>query len=159
MDGKVTPKRMPSPVTPLGYDGTDFHALKVDSKRRLSVRGEDQLLSFKEPLLSMRNYTISGADGLCNSHTPPAGEVWVVTSVSAIDMTSPTTEVIMTIARGASVHYFHTEEIAKGAGKAWTVQCEKHLVMNDFVQVYFIGGLEGDQCWVTVTGHIMTLES
>ncbi|GAJ19150.1 unnamed protein product, partial [marine sediment metagenome] len=100
MDGKVTPKRMPSPRTALGYDGTDFHALKVDSKRRLSVRGEDQLFSYKEPLLNTRNAAISGADGYSNSNTVSEGEVWVVTSVSAIDMTSPTTEIIMMIWRG-----------------------------------------------------------
>lgn len=159
MPDKVTPRRLPHPRTAVGWDGTDFFAIKVDSEGRLKLRAEDQLHSFKGPLRSVRNHAISGAGGFCNSNTPAAGEVWVVTSVSGIDMTTATTGVIMMIARDVTGYYWHEEEKAKGSGRAWTVQCEKHLVADDFVQVHFIGGLAGDECWVTLTGHIMTLET
>lgn len=159
MTGKVTPRRLPFPRTMLGHDGTDFHAIKVGADGGPIVRGEDQLFSFKSTLLSVRNHAISDADGYSDSHIVPAGEVWVVTSVSVIDMTSPTTEVIIQIRRGASNYYFHEEEAYKSAGRAWTVQCAKHLTVDDLVRVYFIGGLAGDECWITLTGHRMTKES
>lgn len=37
MTGKVTPKRLPSPRTMLGWDGTDFFALKVDGSGHLQI--------------------------------------------------------------------------------------------------------------------------
>lgn len=158
MTGKVTPKRLPSPRTVLGHDGTDFHAVKVGSGGRPVVRGEDQLFSFKATLLNIRNADISGADGYCNSNPVDEGEVWVVTSIAAIDMTTPTTEVIMMIWRGEAGYYFHAENAYKPAGQAWTLQCEKHLAFGDLVQAYFIGGLAADDCYVTLTGHTMTKE-
>ena len=155
---EIKPKEAPDPRALLGYDGTDFPVLKTDSDGRLHVRGEDQAFSFKSTLLNVRNAPISGADGFCNSNVVPADQIWVVTSVSAIDMTTPTTEVIMMIRRGEASYYFHAENAYKHASQAWTVQCQKHLTVDDVVQVYFIGGLAADDCWVTLTGHIMTAE-
>lgn len=37
MAGKVTPKRLPKPRTLLGWDGTDFFALKVDGDGHLQI--------------------------------------------------------------------------------------------------------------------------
>lgn len=156
--GQIHPDHVSVPQAALFYDGTFYLPARVDSKGRVRVRGEDQLFSFRSTLLKTRQWPISGDDGYCNSDEVPAGEVWVVTSVSGVDMTTPTTEVLMTILRGETLYYFHTDNAYKHAGQAWTVQCEKHLTEDDLVQVYFSGGLAGDDCWVTLTGHIMTLE-
>jgi len=37
MTGKVTPKRLPKPRTMLGWDGTDFFALRVDNNGHLQI--------------------------------------------------------------------------------------------------------------------------
>ncbi|GAH95268.1 unnamed protein product [marine sediment metagenome] len=57
MTGKVTPKRLPSPRTMLGHDGTDFHAVKVNEDGELHLAWPDL------PTTTMiRNVTTTLAD-------------------------------------------------------------------------------------------------
>lgn len=158
MDGKVTPKRMPGPRTALGYDGTDFHAVKTDADGRPIVRGEDQLHSFDEPLHVANYGKITAANGSRDSLGPGAGVVWVVTRIVAYDDTSPTTRHQYWVYRNATGYPYHAE-IAEFAAAQWSEDSTwLHLVQGDLVRVYLAGGAANDDCNVVLHGHIMTKE-
>ncbi len=59
MTGKVTPKRLPSPRTLLGWDGTDFFALRVDDDHHLQI----DVLSTVMDAAAATEATLASVDG------------------------------------------------------------------------------------------------
>lgn len=55
MTGKVTPKRLPLPRTMLGWDGTDFHAVKVKDDGTLLVEVEMAVPAFYNAYVCVRD--------------------------------------------------------------------------------------------------------
>ncbi len=159
VEGKVTPKRMPSPRTMLGHDGTDFVALKTDADGRLVVRGENSLFSFNNMLVVTNTAVISGAGGCVDSVTPPAGQIWAVTNALAVDGTTPTTEQQYFIRIGGANELLQYATAAFAAGRYSVYKGRFWLVPGTVLRVYFIGGLVGDTCAVRLIGHSMTIEA
>ncbi len=125
---------------------------------RLQVRGEDQLFSIDKILISHRSAVISGADGWIDSHSPIAGEYWIVTNVVAWDEDNANTAHHYIAKSGAPEAHFHsiTRAIAANEYTSWS----GHLFLDEdaTVRVLFTGGLAGDNCNIDVTGYVMTLE-
>lgn len=142
---------------PLGSVDTDD--LQIDIKSALStlpVEGQDQLFSFQQRLASSRNAVISGAGGYSDSHPVTAGSIWKVINIRAVDITSPTTAHIYLIQRGANFWYFYEPAAALAANVSSYFYQELWLEPTDVVRVYFVGGLAGDSCNVTLLGYEMT---
>ena len=159
MVGKVTPIYIPKPVGVLGWDGTDFWAVKVDTSGRLCVRGSDQLFSFKAPVHVGTQAVISGAGGYIESSAVPAGEIWVLQRMLARDTTTATTQheyqtnqagavLRFAIVRGTFVAQYVTETVG-----------ELYLAEGDKVRVTFVGGAAADTCVIWLHGYSMTKEA
>ncbi len=150
---EILPDHVPSPRTPLVWDGTRYRAVRGHTDGTVQVRGENQLFSFESPLLRRIITAISGADGYIDSVTPGDGRVWEITNVVAQDRTSPTTRHAYIQVRGAIEAMFYDQVQAFGTfglshwhGHVW-------LEHDDVIRVYFDGALAGDSCLVDVTGY------
>ena len=145
--------------TTVGLVALIRNALQTVDTDRLIVRGDDQLFSIQQPLIVHTSAVISGVDGFIESTAPGAGEYWVVTTASANNQTSPTTEHFYLVHRGAQFAYFYREAWAILAWIPTTWGGHVYLGEGDTVRVNFIGGLAGDTCVVELTGYVMTLET
>ncbi len=148
----------PSPRTALFWNGTAWQWALVGLGGRLQVRGEDQLFSYREALGRPSDGVISAAEGYRDSIPPPAGEIWKVTNVDVVDITTPTTEHRYNTFVGAVLCRFDTITQAFAAAEHSAYHGEVWLDAGDVIRCYFIGGLVGDRCIVTLTGYRMTLE-
>ncbi len=133
-------------------------ALQSVATDRLIVRGEDQLISHRANLASSRTAVISGAGGYVASHFVPAGEIWKVTNIAAVNVTTATTAHNLRVRTGAASYIIKNDVAAYGAGAVSDLQGEWWLDPTDEIWVYFIGGLVGDTCEVHLIGLVMTLE-
>ena len=134
-------------------------ALQSVATDRLIVRGDDQLFSFKERLISRREAVISGAAGFVDSNSPAAGQIWVVTNVGAADLTTATTEHRFYQRDGGLEACIHRQTEAFGLNGNSHWHGHIYLKEDDEVRVFFAGALAGDTCRVDLTGYIMTLET
>lgn len=159
MEGKVTPKRLPLPRTMLGFDGTDFVALKTDADGRLIVRGEDQLFNIEEVVAEYTSGAISGAEGFFASAPVPAGRYWVITNVRMADETTATTVHTLSIRHAGTDTYFGQNTAAFGANVASVWGGHIYLAATDVIRVWFAGGLVADTCHVWITGYQMDIEA
>ena len=152
------PGNPPSPRTPLFWTGVAWLRALVDAAGRLQVRGEDQLFSYLGVLAETRELFISGAGGYVESPGVPAGEIWVVTTVSACDATTGVSSIwIANRHDGVNVDIqVETRAFAIWDRSNWAGHtC---LDYDDTIRAYFTGGLAGDTCRICITGHRMTLE-
>ncbi len=157
-DDGVTRVSPPSPRTALFWDGTHWHVPRVDDHGRVQVRGEDQLFSLKGLLVSRRAAVISGAGGFVDSATCPANEIWIVTTISVSDDTSPTTEHYADNRHPWATARINTDTQAFAAGQRSEWSGHTYLGHNGTIRANFVGGLAGDTCTVDLTGFIMTEE-
>ena len=158
-DGAATAAAQATQLTALQKIDDLQDALESKALDRLLVRGMDQLFTFTDKLLSRRQTTISGADGYLDSNSPPPGQIWVVTNLSAIDLTSPTT-IHGHVLQDDGISALFAQKIAAfaaGTPSWWTGHL--FLVPGDVVRVYFTNALLLDTCRIDLTGYIMTLET
>jgi len=134
------------------------HALQSINTDRLQVRGEDQLFSFKGVLASNRVMALTANDGNAESNPVPAGEIWCVTDVAAVDNTTANTQRDYNLLHDGIGYLFAETRAALAAGQYSYQRTWKWLDPGDEIYVGFIGGLIGDSCQVALTGYIMTLE-
>jgi len=143
--------------------GTDsvgaHHDLRTDTSGRPIVRGEDQVFSYKQSLLSQNVAGLSGADGYLESKSPAAGLLWKVTNVRAVDLTTATTRHGYGVHRAPTTYDFAQTLKAMAAGENSHYHGEVWLEPGDKIRVYFIGGLGGDTCYIDLTGSVMTKET
>ena len=159
MVGRITPIYVPKPVGMLGWDGTDFWAVKVDTSGRVQVRGSDQLFSFHDRLHIAISATVSGANGYISSGAVPAGVVWVITQAGARDNTTATTSHYYCVYDGATLAYVYE---LKGTIVQWqmsSLHSQIYLKEGDSLRVYFQGSTSTDNAWLGINGYIMTKES
>jgi len=134
-------------------------ALESVGTDRLRVRGEDQLISYKGALLSMRDATISGAGGYVESETPPAGEIWKVANILTFNVSTATTAHDYYVDRAGDRYWFSRITAAMAAGVNSEHHGEIWLDPGDVVRIYYAGALVDDLCYIILLGHIMTVES
>jgi len=154
----IIPEGAPMPRAMLGWDGADYRVPRMRADGALQVRGEDQLFSFKGVLAVRVAAVISGANGFITSPAVPAGEVWVVTTITAQDSTSPTTSMEFWFDHDGTLVMIHAEWAAFVAWQGAVWSGHVYLDPGDFVRADFAGGLVGDNCFLYVTGYRMTLE-
>ena len=159
MVSKTTPNTMPLPRTALGFDGSDFHALKTDADGRLIVRGEDQLFSIRGVFAKGGTSVISGADGYVESAAVGAGHYRVVTTIVAWDVTSPTTKIRLVNYHAGLVVHIDAKSAAYVAGEGMAWSGFTYQDAGDTIRAYFAGGQAGDTCRLDVTGYTMTVET
>jgi len=156
---ETAPDHVPSPRTPLVWDGTRYRAVRGHTDGTVQVRGEDQVFSYKGSLHRVVSGIISGADGFFDSGTPPAGEIYAVTNVAMLDQTSPTTHHFFDLRSAAAGFRFHHNEAAFAAFVWSYYHGEIWLDPGDVIRCSFLGSNAGDTCNVALTGYRMTLES
>ncbi len=155
---EILPNHVPSPRTPLVWDGTRYRAVRGHTDGTVQVRGEDQLISYAGALRVATTGVISGAGGYLATASPGAGLIWKVTNIAARDGTTATTQHAYAVFQAATLYWFDEIIQAFGVNAASIYQNELWLDPGDVVRVYFTGGLAGDNIEITMTGHIMTLE-
>jgi len=101
---------------------------------------------------------ISGANGYRASGSPPAGQVWVVTTIVARDFTSPLTEMRFVNAHNASLIEIWADLKAFAANERGVWSGHTIIDTGDAIRAYFNGGLVGDTTTIWLTGYRMTVE-
>ena len=144
-------------ATLLGFDGTNFSALRVDTSGRLKVRGEDQLFSYQGSVANQSRGVPSGAGGYRESASPPAGTIWVITNLSAGDITTATTEHFYGLQRGVVGHAVYVTRAAFAANQRTNYATRLYLVPGDTIRVTFTGSLVTDDCALDIIGYSMTI--
>jgi len=155
---EVFPIHAPMPRALLGWDGTDYRVVLVDTAGRVRVRGEDQLFSYKDSVVDKSSGAPSGANGYRVSSDVPAGTVWVITQMCAYDLTTATTIHGYRISRGGVDYDIYEPRVAFAATQRSNISCQLYLVAGDHITVFFVGALAGDTCVVILHGYSMTKE-
>lgn len=133
-----------------------LHALHSVNTDEFKVRGEDQLPSYKESLVSTVTGAVSGAGGYLDSPAPAAGLVWKVTNVHTTDVTSATAAHTYMVQRGAASYRFWAEVSALAAGARSFYRGEVWLEPADTIRVIYAGSKAADSCMIDLTGVVMT---
>jgi len=135
------------------------HALQSVATDRLIVRGEDQLHSYDAPLGTLKGGVVSGADGYYDSNSPPAGGVWVVTNIRAVDATTATTFHAYILRRGGVDYRFDRVTAAMASNEPSFYHGWIWMEEGDVIRVSFWGSLAGDWCEIVLVGHGMDKET
>ncbi len=185
MTYQITPYGVPRPAGMLGYDGTDFpavrvdadghlqidvlalttaledllHALKSVNTDQLQVRGQNQLISYLASLYDESYGNPSGAGGYRDSAAVAAGQVWHVTSVVVHDATRALTGYSVSQYIGAHNYWFAGATVAIGAGAYYQVLTDIWIPAGGKIRCYFVGSLAADTVGLWVSGHTMTKEA
>ncbi len=155
---EILPDHVPSPRTPLVWDGTRYRAVRGHTDGTVQVRGEDQLFSLKGLIVSRRAAVISGAGGFVDSAACPADEIWIVTTISTSDDISPTTQHYVDNRHPWAIARVYDDVQAFAAGQRSQWSGHTYLGDGGTIRANFVGGLAGDTCTVDLTGFIMTEE-
>ncbi len=156
---EILPDHVPSPRTPLVWDGTRYRAVRGHTDGTVQVRGEDQLFSIEKVVAQRVTAAISGPDGFVASLGCPAGRYWVITNVAAQDATSASTARHLTTVHDGTGIVFDAHRVAIAAGEWLAWHGHVFLDAEDVIRAYFIGGLAGDTCTIDITGYQMTIET
>lgn len=133
--------------------------IQTDAKGRLIVRGENQLFTFKDTFELIVNTPLSGAGGYMASGAVPAGEIWVITAATAIDVTGATTRISFARRSGVWAYTFGGERGPIGVSDMVFWSGHEYCKEDDLLWTYFIGAGAADVCYAYFTGYIMTKET
>lgn len=134
-------------------------ALQSRNNDRLIVRGENQLFSIKNSLISRTTGNPTGAYFLLDSATPPANEIWVVTCITAADKTTATTRHTYDQYDGVLSASIYEEIRAFGIDDKSVWGGHVYLDPDDVIRIYFTGAQLTDTCQIDLAGYRMTLET
>jgi len=160
MAGRIDPLYIPKVAGVVGWDGTNFHALKCNTAGNLRIDAllgsGDQLFSYQESLLHLTKTTVTGANGHADTTAVPVGEIWHVTHVCGVDWTKATTAHVYRLTRGGETYVFHDITQAFAIGARHTLQCDLYMDPGDVLQVWFTGANNADVAWIYAFGSIMS---
>jgi len=158
-DGASTAAAQATQLTALQKIDDLQDALESKALDRLLVRGMDQLFSYKQTLaLSATTNDADAGTNTLASGTVPAGEIWHVTHLSAINQTTVSTRVELEAKiLGAMIRL--VSDVTPPAWQSTEWQGDCWLVEDDWVQAGFRGCNLGDDLRFFATGQIMTLET
>jgi len=125
----------------------------------LQVRGSDQLFTFQNTLLDVTTDTISGAQGYIRSHSPPAGTIWAITNITALDNTNPITRVVFEVDRSGFTPYLGDSIAIAAPYNAAYWQGQVWITPAETIYCVYLGALAGDSCRIDLHGYAMTLET
>ena len=156
---QVLPTHVPAPRCVIGWDGTAYRAFAVDASGRASVRGEDQLFSFRGVLAVRTQSNPSGDNGYIESSAVPAGQVRVVTAVTVMDASRALTAIRFELFHDGTIHTF--EAVYRAIAAAELVPWSGHVYLDegDTIRGYMTGCQAGDDCWIQCVGYRMTAET
>ena len=156
---QVLPTHVPAPRCVIGWDGTAYRAFAVDASGRASVRGEDQLFSFRGVLAALTSGNPSGDNGYIELPAVPAGQVWVVTVVVVADTNRALTTVGFDLYHNGDGYVFGAVVRAIAAGEPVSWSGHVYLDGGDTIRASMAGCQAGDECWIRCVGYRMTAET
>lgn len=133
-------------------------ALQSVDTDRLIVRGEDQLFSFKERIAEQVSLTVhAGGNQNLEIGPVPANEVWIITSMLAIDETSAITAIRMGMQTAAGLMVARRAETVP---MLTPVEWSGHAYAEnpDTVRARFYGTAVNDTLVFWIIGYVMTKE-
>ena len=155
--GRLLTETIGKIATLLGFDGTNFSALRVDTTGRLKVRGEDQLFSYQGSVAERSLGVPSGAGGYRESDTPPAGTVWIITQITGGDDTTATTVHQYRLLRGGAAIVVYEARATYAIGQKSNLSCHIVMIPGDTLRLYITGSLAPDSCCLDIHGYSMTI--
>ena len=135
------------------------NALQSVATDRLKVRGEDQLFSFRGVLAVLTHDNPSGANGYIGSPAAPAGQVWVVTAMTVLDVTRALTGVEFNLYHDGVTYAFGAVYRAIAASEPVPWSGHVYLDAGDTIRGYMTGCQAGDDCSMYCLGYRMTAET
>ena len=132
---------------------------RVDASGRASVRGEDQLFSFRDVLAVRTHGNPPSADSYIASPAVPAGQVWVVTAITVVDLDRALTAVGFVLYHNDVDYTFGSVNRAIAARESVPWSGHVYLDAGDTIQGYMGGCQAGDNCWIRCVGYRMTAET
>lgn len=185
MTNTINPIGIPNPSGVLGYDGSDYRAVLLDSSGNLQVnvinmitdlaellnalksvgtdqlivKGQDQLHSFKAAVYDHSAGNPSAANGFRSSSAVPANTVWHVTVISGYDGTRALTQISFNILRGAQLYAVDQEIRAIAINERAIFTGDLWLESGDLIRTYYVGSQAADNCVLQVHGESFTKES
>lgn len=134
-------------------------ALQSVANDRLIVRGEDQLFTIKGVLAFRTETAISGASGYIDTGSVPAGEYWVITTITAADQTTGPTAIAIYNSHDGAIACLHEEKRAFAATDRAMWSGHTYLDVDDVIRVYYVGAAAADTCRIEISGYRMTVET
>ena len=132
------------------------NALKSAGTDRYLVQGEDQIVTYKAPLGTMREATISGNNGYVDSDAVSAGEVWRVERIITRDTTTATTAHECRCSVGGTFYHLDviSANLAANVYQYHYTPC--YLEAGEKIRIFFTGSKAGDTCRVVLGGFRFT---
>lgn len=156
--GAATAANQATMITALQLIDDLRNALQSVNTDAIQARGENQLFSYREPLVAVGNLVTPGAgDYNVDLAGCTAGQVWVVTTIMAINTVSVCTWIGL-INRTGAVSYFLKRDDSPTITEGISWAGHTYLENPDFIRARFIGCGGADNLSVYVTGYRMNKE-
>jgi len=159
MANEILPELSPNPESALGYDGTDFRTLAVDTDGQLRVKGEDQLFSYKDQGLIGVAATATASGMTLTTNPVPSGEVWVITNASIGNFTRAAPVASIGIKANGEIKYAAAGGSTAGAGLYFCFNGHLYLEAGNRVYGYVSGCEVDDSITFNINGYKMTKET
>jgi len=156
--GGATAAHQVTQITALQLIDDLRNALQSVATDRLKVRGEDQLFTFKGGLAVRALYVLTAANGAVETTVVPAGEIWVVTTMTAANTVRASTRVVLSARHDGAAYSARSEDKAWGIDERIGWAGHVYLDVGDSILATFIGGQIGDLCVLDILGYRMTAE-
>jgi len=98
--------------------------------------------------------SVAAGDNILALSTPPAGEVWVVTNIAALDLDTAITSIVFAVRVGTTDYYICAKS-DPAAGEVLSLASQVVLSSADQLRAYFDGCTAGDNLYLWGSGYKM----
>jgi hypothetical protein len=164
MANRIYPAALPNPVTPLGYDGSDFRAIEVNTNAHLVVDIDsipttlvqtvsgDKFYGFHaivEETLS--NLTLAAGYNALSGAAVAAGDIWRVMHCALLySGTVPTSVRIRVVGLATALMVFM--QLAPVSGFWYVLASDIYLQVGDYMQAEVYGATLNDDLYFSYAG-------